>query len=78
MPAGSEDGHYFWFSLRPAAVGGFLNTRERPEFMHKRRPGIKKSIKASWRNRPFVFGLMLFLFNGVTMSIIQVILAVLC
>jgi GPH family glycoside/pentoside/hexuronide:cation symporter len=53
----------------------FLNTRERPEFMNKEQTlGVKDSIKATWQNRPFVFGLIMFLFNGVTMSIIQVIL----
>jgi len=53
----------------------FLNTRERPEFMNRGQTlGVKESIKATWQNRPFVFGLVLFLFNGVTMSIVQVIL----
>ncbi len=53
----------------------FLNTRERPEFMNKVQTlGVKASVKATWQNRPFVFGLVMFLFNGVTMSIIQVIL----
>ena len=53
----------------------FLNTRERPEFMNKEQTlGVKESIKAIWQNRPFIFGLIMFLFNGVTMSIIQVIL----
>jgi GPH family glycoside/pentoside/hexuronide:cation symporter len=53
----------------------FFNTRERPEFMHmEQNLGIKESIKSAWQNRPFVFGLIMFLFNGVTMSIIQVIL----
>jgi GPH family glycoside/pentoside/hexuronide:cation symporter len=53
----------------------FFNTRERPEFMNmEQNLGIKESIKSAWHNRPFVFGLIMFLFNGVTMSIIQVIL----
>jgi len=30
--------------------------------------GIKESIKSAWQNRPFVFGLVMFLFNGVTMK----------
>jgi len=53
----------------------FFNTREHPEYM-QRQPtlGIRDSIKATWQNRPFVFGLIMFLFNGVTMSLIQVIL----
>jgi len=53
----------------------FFGTRERPEFMNKEPTvGIKDSIKMTWQNKPFVFGLVMFLFNGVTMSIIQVIL----
>ncbi len=53
----------------------FLNTRERPEFMNREPTlSVKESVKAAWQNRPFIFGLVMFLFNGVTMSIIQVIL----
>lgn len=53
----------------------FLNTREQPEYMQKEQTlSVKESIKMTWQNRPFLFGLGMFLFNGVTMSIIQVIL----
>jgi GPH family glycoside/pentoside/hexuronide:cation symporter len=52
----------------------FWGTRERKEFMNQEQSGLIEAIKASVRNRPFVFGLLLFLFNGVTMAIIQVIL----
>ncbi|MBI5351682.1 MAG: MFS transporter [Chloroflexi bacterium] len=53
----------------------FFGTRERPEFMNKEPTvGVRDSIKMTWQNKPFVFGLTMFLFNGVTMSIIQVIL----
>jgi GPH family glycoside/pentoside/hexuronide:cation symporter len=53
----------------------FFGTRERPEFMNKvQTVGLKDSIKMTWQNKPFIFGLIMFLFNGVTMSIIQVIL----
>ncbi|MBI5963123.1 MAG: MFS transporter [Chloroflexi bacterium] len=53
----------------------FFGTRERPEFMNKKfTVGVKESIKLTWKNKPFIFGLIMFLFNGVTMSIIQVIL----
>jgi glycoside/pentoside/hexuronide:cation symporter, GPH family len=50
----------------------FWGTRERSEFMHQERSGLRESVRASVKNRPFVFGLLLFLFNGVTMAIIQV------
>ncbi len=53
----------------------FLGTRERPEFMAKEpTASLRKSIAVAGRNRPFIFGLVMFLFNGVTMSIIQVVL----
>ncbi len=53
----------------------FWGTRERPEFMQTEQvPGLRRSIAATVKNRPFLFGLGLLLFNGVTMSIIQVIL----
>ena len=53
----------------------FWGTRERPEFMKlEATAGLRKSIAAAGKNRPFVFGLVMFLFNGVTMSIIQVVL----
>ncbi|HEY3310237.1 MAG TPA: MFS transporter [Anaerolineales bacterium] len=53
----------------------FWDARERPEFMRLEQTlNWRASLKATTRNRPFVFGLVMFLFNGVTMSIIQVIL----
>ncbi len=53
----------------------FWGTRERPEFMAKPPDiSLRKSIRAAVKNRPFLFGLGIFLFNGVTMSIIQVVL----
>jgi GPH family glycoside/pentoside/hexuronide:cation symporter len=35
---------------------------------------LRQAIGLTWRNRPFIFGLGLFLFNGVTMSILEVVL----
>lgn len=53
----------------------FRETRERPEFMAMPPgPSLRHAISTTWRNRPFVFGLGLFLFNGVTMSILEVVL----
>jgi len=53
----------------------FWGTRERPEFMTMQQTAsLRASIAATWRNRPFIFGLGLFLFNGVTMSILEVVL----
>jgi GPH family glycoside/pentoside/hexuronide:cation symporter len=53
----------------------FRETRERPEFMAREQTAsLRRAITMTWRNRPFVFGLGLFLFNGVTMSILEVVL----
>ncbi len=53
----------------------FWGTHERPEFMAKAPDvSLRKSIRAALKNRPFLFGMGIFLFNGVTMSIIQVVL----
>jgi GPH family glycoside/pentoside/hexuronide:cation symporter len=53
----------------------FWDTRERPEFMERKQTtSLRQSIALTWRNRPFIFGLGLFLFNGVTMSILEVVL----
>jgi GPH family glycoside/pentoside/hexuronide:cation symporter len=53
----------------------FWDTRERPEFMvRKQTTSLRQSLALTWKNRPFIFGLGLFLFNGVTMSILEVVL----
>ena len=54
--------------------GVFFGTREREEFMLQEQPSIWKSIKAAWTNRPFLFGLGIFLFTWVSISIIETIL----
>ncbi len=52
----------------------FFGTRERAEFMHQEQPAVLKSIKTVWKNRPFLFGLGLFLFTWAAISIIETIL----
>jgi glycoside/pentoside/hexuronide:cation symporter, GPH family len=53
----------------------FWGTRERSEFTAlAQTAGLRKSLAAVRKNRPFFFGMIMFLFNGVTMSIIQVVL----
>ena len=42
--------------------------------MHQEPTSVRQAVKAAWRNRPFVFGLVIFLFTWVTISIIQLIL----
>jgi len=52
----------------------FFGTRERPEFMQQEQPGLRQSIRAAWGNKPFVFGLVIFLFTWVSVDILQAIL----
>lgn len=53
----------------------FFGTRENPE-NYKAQPKFNwlKSFKVAWQNKPFVFGMFIFLFNGITLHIVQVIL----
>ncbi|PWB52073.1 MAG: MFS transporter [Anaerolineales bacterium] len=52
----------------------FFGTRERPEFMHQQQPGLLESLKASLKNRPFIFSAIIFLFTWLSIDILQTIL----
>jgi GPH family glycoside/pentoside/hexuronide:cation symporter len=52
----------------------FFGTRERPEFMRQKQPGLRESIRASLQNRPFIFSTVIYLFTWFTVDILQVIL----
>lgn len=52
----------------------FLGTKERMEFSELEQPSILRSMKAALKNRPFVFGLVIYLFTMVSMDILQTIL----
>jgi GPH family glycoside/pentoside/hexuronide:cation symporter len=52
----------------------FFGTRERPEFMQQEQPSLRQSIRAVRGNRPFFFGLGIYLFTWVSFSILQVML----
>jgi len=52
----------------------FFGTREREEFIQQDQPSIRQSLKAAWGNRPFVFGLGIYLFTWVSFSILETIL----
>ena len=41
----------------------FFGTKERQEYMHQEQPGIKESIRSALKNRPFIFGMIIFLFT---------------
>jgi GPH family glycoside/pentoside/hexuronide:cation symporter len=50
----------------------FFGTRERREFSELKQPGIQESLKAAVKNRPFVFGMIIFLLTWVSVDILQV------
>lgn len=53
----------------------FFGTKENPEnFMEQPQFNWLRSFKIAWQNKPFVFGLFMFMFNGITLHIVQVIL----
>jgi len=52
----------------------FGTARERPELMAQAQPSIAGSARAAVRNRPFLFGLGIYLFTWVSVSILQAIL----
>lgn len=67
-------GGVFGFLSAVPLILVFLGTRERKEFMNQEQTGVRQAVKAAWKNRPFIFGLVIFLFTWVTISIIQLIL----
>lgn len=49
----------------------FFATRERREYVTQKQPGLRESLRAVRRNRPFVFAMGIFLFTWTAMSIIE-------
>jgi GPH family glycoside/pentoside/hexuronide:cation symporter len=52
----------------------FFGTRERSEFMEQKQPGLKESLRASFKNRPFIFSAVIYLFTWITIDLLQTIL----
>jgi len=52
----------------------FITARERPELMAQPQPKLIPSIRAAFSNRPFLFGLGIYLFTWVSVSILESIL----
>ncbi len=50
----------------------FFGTRERLEYYTQSQAGIRDSIKAVYKNRPFMFAAGIFLFTWVAVDVIQV------
>ena len=49
----------------------FAGTRERAEFMALERPSLRQSLRAAFRNRPFIFGAVVFLLTWVCVTILE-------
>jgi GPH family glycoside/pentoside/hexuronide:cation symporter len=52
----------------------FFGTRERPEFMHQERVGLVESLRASFKNRPFIFSAGIYLFTWLSVDLLQTIM----
>ncbi len=50
----------------------FFGTRERQEYSEMEQPGLGESLKAAVKNRPFIFGMVIFLLTWVSVDILQV------
>jgi GPH family glycoside/pentoside/hexuronide:cation symporter len=50
----------------------FFGTQEKPENYTRSQPGIRESVQAVWKNRPFLFAAGIFLFTWTAIDIIQV------
>ena len=49
----------------------FFGTRERTEYQQQEKPGLRQSLRAAFKNRPFIFGLLIFLLTWVSIEILQ-------
>ena len=49
----------------------FLGTKERQEFMEQEKPTFTQSLKAAWNNKPFLYGLAIFLATWISVEILQ-------
>jgi GPH family glycoside/pentoside/hexuronide:cation symporter len=49
----------------------FFNTRERPDYMRAVQPRLIQSLRAAFKNQPFIFGAVIFLLTWVAVDILQ-------
>ena len=52
----------------------FFNTKEQPIFASQEKPKMMPALKAAFKNRPFVFGAVIYLLTWICMDIIQAVL----
>ncbi len=50
----------------------FAGTREREEYAHQEKPNLGRSLRAALGNRPFVYGLVIYLTTWLAIAVIQV------
>jgi glycoside/pentoside/hexuronide:cation symporter, GPH family len=49
----------------------FFGTRERQDYMEQSKPTLRQSIRSALKNRPFLFGLAIFLATWISVDILQ-------
>ena len=49
----------------------FFGTRERHDYMEQEKSSLRQSLAAAWRNKPFRFGLAIFLATWISVEILQ-------
>lgn len=49
----------------------FFGTRERKEYTILAQPGLRESLRAALKNRPFIFGVIIFLLTWVSVGILE-------
>lgn len=49
----------------------FFGTRERQDYMEQAKPSLRQSIQSAFRNKPFLFGLAIFLATWISVDILQ-------
>jgi GPH family glycoside/pentoside/hexuronide:cation symporter len=55
-------------------IAVFFGTRERAEFQKQEQPGIKESLKAAVKNKPFLFAIGIFLLTWTAFDVLQTVL----
>jgi GPH family glycoside/pentoside/hexuronide:cation symporter len=64
-------GLIFGFASALPLLLTFFGTRERQEYMEQKQPQLSQSLRAAMRNRPFVFGMIIFLLTWVAVGILE-------
>jgi GPH family glycoside/pentoside/hexuronide:cation symporter len=67
-------GAIFAFSSALPLLVVFFGTRERPEFSRREEPRLRDSLRAALKNKPFVFGMVIFLLTWISVDILQAML----